>query len=465
MRPQSIAFCIFLSISFPAVVFSQASYNIDLLAQKNEHGFGGVGPDTSFHYSSVWGYTHPNGREYAIIGYWNGTAIYDITDAPNVVERDTFPGPTSYYNYREFTVVGNYLYAVSEGNTGSYYGLQIVDLSYLPDSVRHVTNWRGSGYVRAHTIKSEGNFLYINGANLNSGGVIVVDVTNRENPVMRGWGPALYSHDCFVRNDTVYAANIYNNGRMSVINATNKDALSLITTFNYPNGMCHLVWTTSDRRWLVTSDEGGLGHARIWDSQDLGNITFVYEYVPYQTPTMIHNSYFKNNLLFMAHYKAGVVVLDCTNLPSAPTLKGYYDTYPGPSNTDYFRGAWNVFPYYSSGRFVVSDMQTGLWVFRFTPTGIKRNGGELPLRFKLHQNYPNPFNPETKIDFDMARDGDVLLKIYDASGREVETVLREFMKAGKYTLTYNARHLASGIYYYAMMTDGYWETKKMIVLK
>ncbi len=199
---KKISYLIVAFLVLPAAAFPQGSYNIDLLSQRNDHRWGGVGPDTSYHYSSVWGYTHPNGREYAIIGYWNGTAIYDITDAPNVVEIDTLAGPTYYYNYREFTVVGNYLYIVSEG-TNTYYGLQIVNLSFLPDSIHHVTTWTGNGYLRAHTIKSEGNFLYLNGSNLNSGGIVVIDVTNRESPVMRGWGPALYVHDCFVRNDTV----------------------------------------------------------------------------------------------------------------------------------------------------------------------------------------------------------------------------------------------------------------------
>ena len=449
----------------PTSLFPQGSYGIDLIGQKNEHRFGGVGPDTSYHYSSCWGYTAPNGREYAIIGYWNGTAIYDITNAPtSVVQCDTLPGPTYYYNYREYTVVGNYLYIVSEG-TGTYYGLQVVDLSYLPDSVRHVTTWTGNGYTRAHTIKSEGNYLYLNGSNLNSGGIVVVDVTNRTSPVMRGWGPALYVHDCFVRNDTIYASNYYQNGQVSIINATNKDALSLATTFNYPNGAAHLVWTTTDRRWLVTSDEGGLSHARIWNSQDLGNITFAYEYVPYQTPTMVHNSYFKDSLLFMAHYKAGVVVLDCSNLPSAPTLRGYYDTYPGPSNTDYFRGAWNVFPYYPSGKFIVSDMQTGLYVFRFSPTGIQPNGNEIPSSFKLHQNYPNPFNPSTKIGFEIPKEGIVTLSVYDAEGREVETIFNGILHAGKYTTTYNAKNLASGLYYFAMRADGFSDVKKMVLIK
>lgn len=158
-------------------LYSQAVMNMTLLAQKNEHNAGGT--PAGWHYASCWGWTSPAGREYAIIGYWNGTAVYDITDPGNVVQCDTVPGPTSFYNYREFTVLGNYLYIVSEG-TGTNKGLQIVDLQYLPDSVRHVKNWTFPGYNSTHTIKSDGNYLYLNGADYNGGGLVILDVTDRE---------------------------------------------------------------------------------------------------------------------------------------------------------------------------------------------------------------------------------------------------------------------------------------------
>ncbi|HEY3249707.1 MAG TPA: choice-of-anchor B family protein [Ignavibacteria bacterium] len=449
-----------------AVIFAQASFNIDLLAQKNEHRFGGVGPDTSYHYSSVWGYTHPNGREYAIIGYWNGTAIYDITNAPTVVQCDTVPGPTSYYNYREFAVIGNYLYIVSEGTGGGQAGVQIVNLSYLPDSVRHISNWTNASINRSHTIKSYGNYLYLNGSSTNSGGIVILDATNPTSLVQLGSGPAVYSHDCFILNDTVYTSNIYNTSNcMTIINATNKNAPTLVTTFTYPDPGLHNVWTTPDRKWLVTTDEINVGrHARLWNIQNLNNITFVYEYIPYQTAT-VHNGYFKDYLLFLAHYKAGVVVLDCANLPAAPTVKGYYDTYFGTANTGY-HGAWNVYPYYNSGKFVVSDMQTGLWVFKFSNiNGIWPNGAGIPSDYKLGQNYPNPFNPMTKINFDIPKAGNISLKVYDASGKLVETIYEGFQLAGKYTADFNASKISSGVYFYWIKADGFVQTKKMVVAK
>ena len=446
---------------FTSVLYSQSSMNMTLLSQKNQHNFGNGNP-AGWYYASCIGWTAPNGNEYAIIGYWNGTAIYNITDSLNVYQCDTVPGPTSFYGYREFTIVDNYLYIVSEG-TGGNAGLQIVNLQYLPDSVRHVTNWTFAGYTSTHTIKSSGNFLYLNGANYNAGGLVIVDVTNRENPVKRGNGPAPYSHDCFIKNDTVYAANIYAPSKMSIINVADKDNPTLITQFVYSNAVCHNIWTSDDRQWLLTTDEGGSNHLKIWNSENLNNITFVYEYIPYEN-AMVHNAYFKGDTIFMSHYRAGVIALDVSNLPGAPTVIGYYDTYPG-SGTAY-QGAWNVFPYYSSGKFIVSDINTGLYVFRFgNPIGVQPNGSEIPKSFRLGQNYPNPFNPSTKINFEIPKTASVDLKVYDAAGRLVQTLYSGYLSAGKFSVDFNASSLSSGIYFYSLISDGFTESKKMIITK
>jgi choice-of-anchor B domain-containing protein len=445
---------------------SQAVMNMSLISNKNNHNAGGTPAGT--HYSACWGWTAPNGREYAILGYWNGTAVYDITNENNVVQCDTIPGPTSFYNYREFTVLGNYLYIVSEGSANNA-GLQIVDLQYLPDSVRHVKNWTFPGYLTTHTIKGEGNFLYLNGANYNGGGIVVLDVTDRENPVKRGNGPAPYSHDCFIKNDTVYAANVNNpNSKMSIISVTNKDNPVQVGQFIYPNAVCHNVWTSDDRSWLLTTDEGGSNHLRIWNSTNLTNIILVYEYIPYQN-AMVHNAYFKGDTIFMAHYRAGIIALDVQNLPAAPTVIGYYDTYNGQGLD--FQGAWNVFPYYPSGKFVGSDMATGLYVLKFgNPTGISHNGNEIPGTFKLEQNYPNPFNPVTKIYFSIPNSEGrnsffTVLKVYDITGRVVQTLVEQSLNSGSYTAELNAADMASGMYFYSLEAGDFKETKKMVLVK
>lgn len=89
----------------------------------------------------------------------------------------------------------------------------------------------------------------------------------------------------------------------------------------------------------------------------------------------------------------------------------------------------------------------------------------IPDKFSLYQNYPNPFNPTTKINYDISRNGIVTLKLFDNSGREIRTLLNEFKSAGYYTYELDAKDLASGVYYYQLVSDGKFASKKMILLK
>jgi hypothetical protein len=100
------------------------------------------------------------------------------------------------------------------------------------------------------------------------------------------------------------------------------------------------------------------------------------------------------------------------------------------------------------------------------------HNGELPKRFALEQNYPNPFNPTTVIRFQIPEVGGqksevsrVALKVFDVLGREVAKLVDENLNPGTYETTFNANGLASGIYYYRLQTDGFVETKKMLLLR
>ena len=89
----------------------------------------------------------------------------------------------------------------------------------------------------------------------------------------------------------------------------------------------------------------------------------------------------------------------------------------------------------------------------------------IPDVFSLSQNYPNPFNPFTSITISLPNDGNVMLKIYDLSGREIVTVINEFKTAGYYTINFNASNLASGVYYYKLTDGNHTAVNKMVVLK
>jgi hypothetical protein len=88
-----------------------------------------------------------------------------------------------------------------------------------------------------------------------------------------------------------------------------------------------------------------------------------------------------------------------------------------------------------------------------------------PTKFSLEQNYPNPFNPTTTIKWQTPKDGWQTLKIIDVTGNEIATQVDGYKVAGNYEITFNAKNLASGIYYYQIKSGEFIQTKKMILLK
>lgn len=100
-----------------------------------------------------------------------------------------------------------------------------------------------------------------------------------------------------------------------------------------------------------------------------------------------------------------------------------------------------------------------------TLTDIDEKENSLVPAFKLEQNYPNPFNPSTKISYQLPNAGNVTLQVYDILGREVATLVDKYKNAGSYEVEFNANNLPSGVYFYQLKTDSFFESKKMIFLK
>jgi hypothetical protein len=94
----------------------------------------------------------------------------------------------------------------------------------------------------------------------------------------------------------------------------------------------------------------------------------------------------------------------------------------------------------------------------------------LPSQFALSQNYPNPFNMETMVSYDVAKDANVNLVIYNTLGQEVRTLVNEAKVAGTYTLRWNGRDnvgrdVAAGVYFYRLNAGSHEFIKKMVLLK
>ena len=124
------------------------------------------------------------------------------------------------------------------------------------------------------------------------------------------------------------------------------------------------------------------------------------------------------------------------------------------------------------------NLQTGKYSYRLKQ--IDNNGNfeyhnlngtveiGIPAKFNLSQNYPNPFNPVTKINFDLPKDANVKITVFDITGREIKTLVNEVRTAGYYTVLFDASEISSGVYLYRLMTDGDIKsviTKKLVLVK
>jgi len=122
----------------------------------------------------------------------------------------------------------------------------------------------------------------------------------------------------------------------------------------------------------------------------------------------------------------------------------------------------------SDGRIVAGTHGRGAFVGISGAVGVAENSKNIDS-YKLDQNYPNPFNPSTTIRWSIAKPGNVMLKVFDITGREVATLENGYRNAGNYETVFNSQSLkssiSSGIYIYRLQADNFTESKKFVLLK
>ncbi len=118
------------------------------------------------------------------------------------------------------------------------------------------------------------------------------------------------------------------------------------------------------------------------------------------------------------------------------------------------------------------DINTGAIALDFmntvlsnNPIGVEPISNVVPGKYSLEQNYPNPFNPETNIRFSVPAESFVKIKIFDVTGKQVELLLNEDLKAGTYEVKWNAVSKPSGVYFYRIEAGNFSMTRKMIAVK
>ena len=482
MRFQK-AFCLAVLFLSAQTWAQSGSGNTNIVLLGRAHKYQG--------YSNIWGYTSAQGKEYALLGASTGLSIIDITNARQPVEVAFVPGPGPTI-WREIKTWQQYAYVVTESTApNSYSGVQIVDLSQLPIVTYTSYYWPGvtAATARAHTVSVDADgYLYLQGgtstagAGTVSGGVRIFSLANPKAPAPVGLIGDRYVHDSFAKGHLLFNSNINDGGRVDIFDITNRAQPRRLTSIVYPRGASHNSATTEDGNYLITTDEETGITVKFWDIRVLWDgdpandnaIELVAEYIG-NTQQIAHNVHVKGNYAYLSHYVEGVKVLDISN-PHAPAEIGSYDTFLQSGSG--FAGDWGVFPYFASGNFIVSDMQTGLYVLRLeVATGINEPVAQ-PQRFALSAAYPNPLRlgaagAATVVAYELpAADMSqrVSLKVYDLLGREMRTLVDEAYRPGRFSARWNGMDrrgapVTSGVYYLKLVSGAQQLVRKVMVVR
>jgi len=417
-------------------------------------------------YNDCWGYTAPNGDEYALLGMYSGTSVINITDPDNPYETGFFAGPGD--TWQDLKTYQHYCYTVNERSGG----ISIIDLSD-PEDPQLLAPY--SGITDAHNIyvdESTG-LLYTAGANLGSGGTRILSLANPEAPVEIGSWETAYFHDVMVQNGRLYGSAIYA-GTLYVLDVSNTASISTIGTIkNYPNSFTHNAWVTPDDLYVMTTDETTGAACRMWDIMGTGSFhqNLASLYLP-NPATIPHNTHIEGNIAVISHYTLGVRIVDISN-PFNITEAGYYDTYPANDGGGY-SGCWGAFPFFGTNQnlIIASDQSNGLFVLEYgsSPAVDAPVAASSSSEGLLGAAAPNPFRAGsfTSVKLSLSRGGEVSGAVYDAAGRRVADLGSRELTPGTHGMTWDGRAASgslapAGVYFLRADTPEGQATQKVVM--
>ncbi len=402
-------------------------------------------------YNECWGF-YVNDKEIAVIGSTEGTHFFDVSNPASSSEIAFVAGAYTGAGviHRDYHDYQGYLYAVcDEGNTST---LQIIDISNLPNYINTVYD-SNNLFTKAHNIfiDTATGKMYACASN---SAMDVYDLQNPTSPqLIYSYNNVGHVHDAFVRNDSAYL-NCGNDGLrifdFSNVNQLGDQPLLLGSLTSYPDaGYNHSGWLSDDGKTYIMQDENHGYDVKILDVSDVSNISVLSTFNSgVNSQSMAHNGIIKGNNVYIPYYHDGIRVFDISD-PSNPIQTWEYDTYAPLSHASY-KGAWGVYPYLPSGNIIVSDMQTGLYIFNLDENPNINN--QYVLETKI---YPNPANKEIWIE----SNADNII-VYNLLG---ERIIKEKIQSSKYVLSRDK--LASGIYIYELEKNNKKLKKGKIIFK
>jgi choice-of-anchor B domain-containing protein len=385
--------------------------NVDFISQISLNQFASQ-PGSA---SNVWGFVDLNdNREYAVVGLRNGTAVVEVTDPVNPRQVATIPGPASAWRevkiYQEFHVPTNrfraFAYITTEAvNTG----LQVVNLGGLPATATLATTLFDTGtqhtayisnidYSTNMALPGAEAFLWLAGSNVGNGSWRVYSLANPAQPqfIRQAPGGSQYVHDatsllitderttqCAQAHNPCEIYVDFNENTVDLWDVTDKTVPVRLSSTTYSDASyTHSGWPTTDQRRIFVHDEteeiqrGLFTQIYTMNVDDLLNPFIVASYQGPDTTTD-HNGYTKGSLLYVSHYRRGLVVFDAS-VPEALREVAHFDTFLAPAaNAAGTDGAWGVYPFFPSGTVVVSDISNGLFLLRDLAADLSQNAGRI----------------------------------------------------------------------------------------
>lgn len=340
----------------PLFLASQVSSNMNLLHQEEYAGTG---------CNDIWGYADDAGNEYALVGLQHGISILNVTDPSNVFEEFNLSRPFS--NWRDLKEHNGYVYAVDDQEGA---GMIIIDFTNPSAGITH-TFWTtdagtGTDFDQCHNLfVDENGIAYLFGCNnispQSKRGAIMIDLeADPLDPPVLGFYQTHYIHDGYVKDDVLWASQIYE-GNLAAIDVSNKANPVIIGTVGTPNAFCHNVWLNDSGTHAFTTDEKSNAYIGSFDVTDPTSMFEVDRVQSFDNSGSIpHNTFWKDNFLITSYYKDGVVIHDAT-YPDNIVKVGFYDTAPNDSGNG-FDGCWGVYPYLPSGNILVSDQEADFFL-------------------------------------------------------------------------------------------------------
>ncbi len=331
------------------VVYSQTPKNLTLLSSTN------VGQVLA----GCNHYTDSTGKEYALLGASNGIMIYDITIPSAPVFISQLPGVSS--TWHEITVQGHFAYAVSEGidPADTLNGLQIIDLSFLPTNVPYKFYTGDVSFPTplktSHSVTSNSNYVFVNGHNITAfnRGVLILDISDKWNPVFVSAITTNYTHDSYVRGNTLFTSDIHA-GLFSVYDISNPISPVLLATQTTPGLFNHNSALSDDGLTLFTTDEKPNFPLASYDVSNLGNITLLDTVFNGNfTANEVHNVRVLNDFLLCPSYGSQLTIIDAAR-PKNMLEVGNFTT--GNSL------CWDADPFLTSGNIIATDMNGNFYI-------------------------------------------------------------------------------------------------------